>query len=168
MLRRSILLAAGVLAAVALATPATAAKPQRTQVAVDQVVQGTTSCGVLRWEISLTGERFRFFDQDGNLTKVQIHIREDNVIRNLTTGEALREGPDSFMQRTLFTDEGPLIVATGLAARVPGTGVRDVGRVVIDPANRRDPLLGGSAPDSRGPGGRERARGVLPRLRVSG
>jgi len=122
-----------VLAVAVLAAAATAAKPQRTEVAANQVVQGPTSCGVLRWEISLTGERFRFFDQDGNLTRVQIHISEDNVIRNLTTGEALREGPDSFMQRTLFTDEGPLIVATGLAARVPGTGVRDVGRVVINP-----------------------------------
>ena len=62
-----------------------------------------------------------------------MHINEDNTITNLDTGETFREGPDNFMQTTLFTDDGPLIVATGLAANVPGAQLKDVGRVVIDP-----------------------------------
>ena len=37
------------------------------------------------------------------------------------------------MQTTLFSGDGPLIVATGLAANVPGAQLKDVGRVVIDP-----------------------------------
>ena len=130
---RTLAMALVAVTALVLAAPAAAAKPQRSTIAQTQTVEGMTSCGLLRWEIDLTGERFRFVDGAGNVTRVQIHIREDNTITNLTTGESFREGPDAFMQRTLFTDEGPVIVATGLAARVGGTGVRDVGRVVIDP-----------------------------------
>jgi hypothetical protein len=121
------------LIAAALALPAPAAPPQHDQVSQNQIVQGPTSCGVLRWEIHLTGDRFRFFDNDGRLVRVQVHINEDNTITNLDTGETFREGPDNFMQTTLFTDDGPLIVATGLAANVPGAQLKDVGRVVIDP-----------------------------------
>ena len=122
-----------VLVAAALALPALASAPQRDPVSQNQVVQGQTSCGLLRWEIHLTGDRFRFFDEDGLLERVQVHISEDNTITNLDTGETYREGPDNFMQTTLFTDDGPLIVATGLAANVPGAQLKDVGRVVIDP-----------------------------------
>ena len=135
MLKRVGVLAVAVFAVAVVALPAWAVPPQRTEIAQNQVTQGTTSCGVLRWEIHLSGDRFRFFDQDGLLARVQIHINEDNVITNLTTGQTYREGPDSFMQTTLFTDEGPRIVATGLAARVFGTQLKDVGRVVINPAN---------------------------------
>lgn len=132
-MRRTLVPVLGALLAGALALPALAAAPQRDQVAQNQVVQGQTSCGLLRWEIHLTADRFRFFDQDGQLVRVQVHISEDNTITNLDTGETYREGPDNFMQTTLFTDDGPLIVATGLAANVPGAQLKDVGRVVIDP-----------------------------------
>ena len=118
MLKRVGVLAVAVFAVAVVVLPAWAVPPQRTEIAQNQVVQGTTSCGVLRWEIHLTGDRFRFFDQDGALVRVQIHINEDNVITNLTTGQSYREGPDSFMQTTLFTDQGPRIVATGLASMV--------------------------------------------------
>jgi len=126
-------LAVAAVSAAAIAAPAQAAAPQRTEIAQDAVTEGSTSCGVLRWDVHLTGERFRFFDGDGTLVRVQIHITEDNTITNLTTGETYREGPDSSMQTTLFTDEGPRIVATGLAANVPGTALKDVGRVVVNP-----------------------------------
>jgi hypothetical protein len=132
LLRRLVLLAALGVAAFA-ASPTWAGAPQRTEVSQNQVVQGATSCGVLRWEIHLSGDRFRFFDDTGALVRVQIHITEENTIANLTTGQTFREGPDHFMQTTLFTDSGPLIVATGLAANVFGERLKDVGRVVIDP-----------------------------------
>ena len=112
-MKRVIVLTAAVLMSAAVALPALAAEPQRDQVAQNQIVQGPTSCGSLRWEIHLTGDRFRFFDNDGQLVRVQVHITEDNIITNLDTGETYREGPDNFMQTTLFTDDGPLIVATG-------------------------------------------------------
>ena len=132
-MKRVLVLMSAVFVGAALALPATAAAPQRDQVSQNQIVQGTTSCGVLRWEIHLTGDRFRFFDNDGLLVRVQVHISEDNTITNVDTGETFREGPDNFMQTTLFTDDGPLIVATGLAANVPGAQLKDVGRVVINP-----------------------------------
>ena len=134
-MKRVLVLTSAALIAAALALPASAAPPQRDQVSQNQIVQGQTSCGVLRWEIHLTGDRFRFFDDDGQLVRVQVHINEDNTITNVDTGETYREGPDNFMQTTLFTDDGPLIVATGLAANVPGAQLKDVGRVVINPFN---------------------------------
>ena len=146
MLKRVGVLAVVVFAVAVVAVPAWAVQPQRTEIAQNQVTQGATSCGVLRWEIHLSGDRFRFFDQDGVLVRVQIHINEDNVITNLTTGQSYREGPDSFMQTTLFTDEGPRIVATGLAARVFGTQLKDVGRVVINPANGEIEFSAGQHP----------------------
>ena len=132
-MKRVLVLTSAALIAAALALPASAAPPQRDQVSQNQIVQGQTSCGVLRWEIHLTGDRFRFFDDDGQLVRVQVHISEDNTITNVDTGETYREGPDNFVQTTLFTDDGPLIVATGLAANVPGAQLKDVGRVVINP-----------------------------------
>lgn len=132
-MKRVLVLTGAVLIGAALALPALAAEPQRDQVSLNQIVQGQTSCGLLRWEIHLTGDRFRFFDDEGQLVRVQVHINENNTITNLDTGEVYQEGPDNFMQTTLFTDDGPLIVATGLAANVPGALLKDVGRVVIDP-----------------------------------
>lgn len=133
MVKRALLLVAAAAAVALFAAPAMAAEPVRDTIVQNDVVQGETSCGVLRWEIHLTAERFRFFDEEGNLVRVQVHIQEDNTITNLTTGETFREGPVSFMQTILFTEEGPLIVATGLAANVFGQQLKDVGRVVIDP-----------------------------------
>jgi len=133
MVKRALLLVVATAAAMAFAVPALAAAPVRDTIVQNNVVQGQTSCGLLRWEIHLTAERFRFFDNDGVLQRVQVHIREDNTITNLTTGETFREGPVSFMQTTIFTDEGPRIVATGLAVNVFGQAFKDVGRVVINP-----------------------------------
>jgi hypothetical protein len=93
------------------------------------------ACGFpVRWTINLSFDRTRFFDQDGNLTRIQVHIKEDNTIENLDTGLVLREGPDSFTQTTVFNDDGTVeIIATGLAANVFGEALKDVGRVVLVP-----------------------------------
>ena len=133
MVKRALLLVTVAAVAAAFAAPAMAAAPVRDTIVQNNVVQGQTSCGLLRWEIHLTAERFRFFDNDGVLQRVQVHIQEDNTITNLTTGESFREGPVSFMQTTLFTDEGPRIVATGMAVNIFGQAFKDVGRVVINP-----------------------------------
>jgi hypothetical protein len=133
MVKRALLLVTAAAVAAALATPAVAAPPTRQTVEQNNVVQGQTSCGELRWDIQLTAEVFRFFDNDGNLVRIQVHITEDNTITNLDTGESFREGPVSFMQTTLFTDDGPVFVATGLAVNVFGQQFKDVGRVVFQP-----------------------------------
>jgi hypothetical protein len=122
------------LAMLVLASPALADPPVQTEIDVSQVVMGTTPCGTLRWDIHITGRQTTFFD-DGVRRQVQAHLREDNTITNLSTGESFREGPDSFMQTSYFNPDGTLdrIVATGLAANVPGEQFKDVGRVVLVP-----------------------------------
>jgi hypothetical protein len=134
-LKRVLLPAVACLVMGVLASPTLADPPVRTDIEVSQVVTGPTPCGTLRWEIHITGRQTTFFDDDGVRTRVQAHLREDNTITNLTTGESFREGPDSFTQTTYFNPDGTLdrIVATGLAANVRGEQFKDVGRVVLVP-----------------------------------
>ena len=103
------------------------------------VVEDPTACGFgVRWTIDLSLEGTQFFDQDGNLVRVQAHIKEDNTIENLTSGLVLREGPDSFTQTTIFHEDGSReFIATGLAANVFGEGLKDVGRVVWLPVTNK-------------------------------
>jgi hypothetical protein len=122
-----------VVSAAAVAAPALADPPQQIEdVVVHNVVTGETDCGTLVWDINIVADITNFFDNEGNRVRQIVHIREDNTITNLTTGETLREGPDSFIQTTYFTSEGPVIVASGLQARV-GNELMDVGRVVLLP-----------------------------------
>ena len=135
MVRRGLLLAAAV--AALTAAPAAANPPTR----VVDVVQdpdpmvATTPCGVLSWDIRLVADVTTFFDREGNRVRQVVHIKEDNTITNVTTGETFREGPDSFTQTTYFNPDGSIdrIVATGLAANVQGEQFKDVGRVVLVP-----------------------------------
>jgi hypothetical protein len=132
-LKRLLLLTLPGVAAGVLAGPAVADPPVHTDIDVSQVVTGTTPCGVLSWEIHITGHQTAHFD-DGVRTFVQAHLHEDNTITNLTTGESFREGPDAFTQTTYF-ENGTLdrIIATGLAANVQGEHFKDVGRVILLP-----------------------------------
>jgi hypothetical protein len=86
----------------------------------------------VRWSIHLTVEGTNFLDQDGNLVRQQVHVKEENTITNLDTGLTLREGPDSFMQTAVFNPDGSLahFTASGLAANVFGEQLKDVGRVI--------------------------------------
>ena len=135
--RRVVLLALAAIAAAALAAPALADPPTR----VENVVQDppplveTTPCGVLSWDIRLVADITTFYDKDGRVVRQVAHVKEDNTITNLTTGESFREGPDSFTQTTYFNPDGTVnrIVATGLAANVQGEQFKDVGRVVLVP-----------------------------------
>jgi hypothetical protein len=130
------------LSAAAVAAPALAVPPQQIDdVVVHNPIVGETACGTLFWDINLVLDITNFFDQDGTLVRQIIHVREDNTITNLTTGESFREGPDSFIQTTYYNEDGTVnrIVASGLQARV-GNELRDVGRVVLVPlgGNRFD------------------------------
>jgi hypothetical protein len=131
---RALVSAVACLAMCVFASPALAEPPVRTEIDVSQAVTGTTPCGMLRWDIHITGQQTTFFE-DGVRRRVQAHLHEDNTITNLTTGESFREGPDSFMQTSYFNPDGTLdrIVATGLAANVQGEQFKDVGRVVLVP-----------------------------------
>ena len=60
-------------------------------------------------------------------------IRELNTVTNLATGLTLQEGPDAFIQRNIFNDDGSVTIeANGLSVNVRGEDkLKDVGRFVI-------------------------------------
>jgi hypothetical protein len=134
------------------ATPAAAVPPQQiplTEVHNPVQDQGE-ACGFpVLWDIRLTIEGWNFFDSDGNLVRQQLKVREDNTITNLDTGLTLREGPDSFMQTTVFNPDGSVaeLIATGLAANVQGDEpLKDVGRVVWLPGTNEIVFSAGPHP----------------------
>lgn len=112
------------------AAPAGATEPARQTISVTNVIEGfVPECGLnLRWEISLIVERTLFFDQDANVTRIQDQVRENNTITDVDAGVTLQEGPDSFIQRILFDDDGTVTV------QVNGRGVlvNDGNNVVVD------------------------------------
>jgi hypothetical protein len=124
------------LSAAAVSAPAVADPPEQTKnlVLPTRVVTGETPCGTLTWTINIVVDIKDFFDSEGNLVRQIAHVAEDNTIRNVTTRETFREGPDSFIQTIYFNPDGTVnrIVASGLQARV-GNELMDVGRVVLAP-----------------------------------
>jgi hypothetical protein len=118
----------------ALPAPAAAVPPTRQTIVQHNVVEDQgQACGFpVRWTIDLTAERTRFFDQDGTLVRIVDHVREDNTVENLATGEVLREGPDAFQQVITFEGGTPRVAINGLALNLRGEQLKDVGRVVIE------------------------------------
>lgn len=146
-----LLISVATLAVVALAAPASAVPPQHfTATPPPNIVEDQgQACGFpVRWTIELTVKGTNFFDQDGNIVRQQAHIKEDNTITNLDTGLTLREGPDSFMQTIVFNPDGTIahLSATGLAANVFGTGLKDVGKVVWLPGTNEIVFSAGPHP----------------------
>lgn len=123
------LVAAGAFAAPAAAVPPT----QQTIVQHNVVEDQGQACGFpVRWTIDLTVERTRYFDDAGNLVRIIDHVREENTVENLATGEVLREGPDAFQQMISFEDGTVQVAINGLALNLQGEQLKDVGRVVLE------------------------------------
>jgi hypothetical protein len=118
------------------AAPAAAVPPETVEIPFGGVIEGDVeACDLtLRWEVSGTVERTTFFNADGSIDRFQDKVRETNTITNVGTGETLQEGPDSFLQRVLFNDDGTVTLAiTGLSVLVTGGDdvVVDAGRTVL-------------------------------------
>ncbi len=136
-----------------------AVPPTRQTIELTNTIVGfAADCGInMQWDISLTVERTRFFDQDGNLVRIQDQVRENNTITNLDTGETLQEGPDSFQQRILFNADGSVtVMAIGLSVLV-----NDGDAIVID-AGRLVLLFGPGAPEVVALNGRHDLREIDP------
>ena len=128
------------------------------------------ACGFpVRWTIDLTVERTRYFDDAGNLVRIIDHVREENTVENLATGEVLREGPDAFQQMISFEDGTVQVAINGLALNLQGEQLKDVGRVVLEnqvilfsagPHPAREAIEGG-------PAAQRSARRVLRRALVT-
>ncbi len=139
-MRRMSSLVAGVIclvAVMAFGTDRAGAIPPVTQ-SFDfaQTIEGVApSCGLpLSWNIEGSVDRTLFFDQDGQVVRIQDQVRESNTITNLSTGETLQEGPDSFIQRILFGDDGSVTLQiNGLSVLVNqgDNSVVDAGQVVL-------------------------------------
>ncbi len=159
MRRSAVILAVVSMLVVLAAGPAGAVPPTRQTIELTNVIQGfVPECGLnLRWDISLTVDRTRFFDQDGNLIRIQDQVRENNTITNTDTGETLEEGPDSFQQRIVFNEDGTVLVsALGLSVHVNQgeNAVIDAGRTVL--------LFGPGGPFLLGFNGRHDIREIDP------
>lgn len=135
MIRRVVIAACVVSLVGGAVSPAVAVPPEKTSVAQTNVVQDDgEACGFpVRWDIDLTADITRFFDRDGDPEREQAQVREMNTITNLDTGLTLQEGPVSFVQRTLFNDDGSVTIeANGLSVNVRGEEkLKDVGRFVV-------------------------------------
>ncbi len=137
-MRRQLTASAAVLTMLAVLGVGTAAAvpPVRSTITATDTIEGfVPECGRnLRWDISLTVERTFFFDEDGNLVRIQDQVRENNTITDTDTGETLQEGPDSFSQRILFNDDGTVTLSVhGLSVLVNDgeNVVIDAGRLVL-------------------------------------
>ena len=159
MRRISALVVALAVTALTFSTPVAAVAPVTQEFEFAQTIEGVApSCGLpLRWSVSGSVDRTLFFDGDGNVARIQDRVRELNAITNLATGETLEEGPDSFLQRILFGDDGSVTVEiNGLSVLVnQGDGsVVDAGRVVL--------LFGPDGPSVLDVSGRHDIRGIDP------
>jgi hypothetical protein len=133
-MRRMVVAACVVVLVFGMVSPAGAIPPGFQTVTVTNVVEDNgEACGFpVRWNIDLTADITRFFDEDGTLVRMHLQVREMNTITNLDTGLTLQEGPDSFIQRNIFNDDGTVTIeANGLSVNVQGEeNLKDVGRFV--------------------------------------
>jgi hypothetical protein len=116
--------AAVLLAAVAFAPTAAAVEPITEDISFSDTAVLADVCSFpITIEATATGTQTSFFDQDGNLTRVQIHIVEQDVFT--ANGRTLVGLPYTFNIRVLFdpdTGEVTHVFASGLASRVPLPG----------------------------------------------
>jgi hypothetical protein len=116
--------AAVLLAAVAFAPTAAADEPIREDISFSDTGVLADVCSFpITIEATVTGTQTSFFDQNGNPTRVQIHIVEQDVFT--ANGRTLVGLPYTFNIQVLFdpdTGEVTHVFASGLASRVPLPG----------------------------------------------
>jgi hypothetical protein len=115
---------AAVLGAAALAAPAAAVEPVREDFSFSDSVVLTDVCAFpVTVQFSVTGTQTTYFDQSGNVTRIQIHNVEQDVFT--ANGRTLVGEPYTFNLQLVFDPEtGELvhIYASGVASRVPLPG----------------------------------------------
>jgi hypothetical protein len=118
------------------AAPAAADPPTM----VEQTFSGAVSdageaCGdPVSWQFTGEARITRFFDSNGSLVRIQVHVRESGTITSLATGEVVALPRTAFLERVLLVDSGTIIVEdNGLSVRITGPDdfLMDVGRFVV-------------------------------------
>jgi hypothetical protein len=134
---RRILVATGIgVTMVIPAVPASADSPIHQRLSFSGAVTDEGDvCGFpLAWEF--TGEVLltRFFDAEGNLIRIHVHVQESGTVTNLATGEVIELPRTAFLERVLFVEDGSIIIEdVGLSVRITGSEdfLLDVGRFVV-------------------------------------
>ena len=118
------IVAAAVLGAAAFAQAAAAVAPDREDFTFTATAVLTDVCSFpVTVEFTGTGTETDFFDQNGNLTRIQIHQVEQDVFT--ANGKTLVGLPYTFNLQVLFDPESGEIThvfASGVASRVPLPG----------------------------------------------
>lgn len=114
MIRPTLAAAAAVLLS---AAPATASTPVRDHVEVHNPARDSGEhCGFpVLWDIHMSVDRTRWYDESGRIVYETQRISEDNTVQNLATGKTLRDGPVRFFRRHFYED--------GVRVRTIDTGV---------------------------------------------
>jgi hypothetical protein len=124
MRRLLFILAAAVLGAAALAQSAAAVEPIRENFTFTDTAVLTNVCSFpVTVEFTNTGTQTLFFDQNGNLTMIQIHNVEQDVFT--ANGNTLVGLPYTFNLQVFFDPESGEVThvyASGLVSRVPLPG----------------------------------------------
>jgi hypothetical protein len=115
-----------------LAQPAAAIEPTRVLIDQTDTFEVTDICSFpVTITATVVGTETTFYDQSGEVTRIQIHIVEQDVFS--TDGESLTGLPFTFNIQVLFEDgEVTHVYASGLVERVPlpdGTVFLSAGRL---------------------------------------
>jgi hypothetical protein len=112
---------AAVLATAALPATAAAVEPIREEISSSDTVVLADVCSFpVTAEATATGTQTSFFDDEGNLTRIEIHIVEQDVFS--ANGRTLVGLPYTFNIQVLFDpDSGEVthVYASGVVSRVP-------------------------------------------------
>ena len=135
--RRLAYVVGAALLALAGTSPAAADPPVHTTIPFTLVVQDAgAECGFpIRWDISGEQRETRFFDDQGRLERIVVHVRESNTLTNFATGKTITDEP-KFNQIVHFNENGTIasVETMGLfvnARDKAGANVMDVGKVII-------------------------------------
>jgi hypothetical protein len=115
-----------------LAQPAAAVEPTRVPIDDTDTFEVTDICDFpVTIAATLVGTETTFYDQSGEVTRIQIHVVEQDVFT--ANGETLTGLPYTFNLQVLFEDgEVTHVYASGVVARVPlpdGTVFLSAGRL---------------------------------------
>ena len=116
--------AAAVLATAAFAQTAAAAEPTREDISsTDTAVLADVCSFPVTVQATVTGTETTFFDQTGNITRIQIHVVEQDVFS--ANGRTLVGLPFTFNLQVLFDPDSGEVThafASGVTERVPLPG----------------------------------------------
>ncbi len=114
-----------------LAAPAAAADPPvKDHVEVHNPLRDTGEhCGFpVLWDIHMSVDRWRWYDDAGRVTREVQHVTEDNTVHNLESGKDVRDGPVNFVRRHEY-ENGVRVRTTDVGVMV---NVRDGRERLLD------------------------------------